>query len=72
MTTDATLAAAAILAGDDLPDTIYALDCHLDMGDPIAEAACPRIRDEVRRIVSAAGRTMPRTGTFLDNQDHNQ
>ena len=66
MTTDATLAAAAILAGDNLPDNVYALDCHLDMGDPIAEHACPSIRQEVRRLVAAAGMDMPHTGTFLD------
>jgi hypothetical protein len=57
---------AAILAGHELPDELHNIDNYDSIGCPIANRYAARIRRQVRRLVAASGRPMPRTGTFLD------
>lgn len=57
---------AAILAGLELPDELHSIDNYASIGCPIAERYAARIRRQVCRLVAAAGRPMPATGTFLN------
>lgn len=56
----------AIAGGREMPEEFSILDTYYDIGAPEVEGRCERIRDEVARIVAAAGIPMIRTFTMLD------
>ena len=56
----------AIAGGREMPEEFAILDTYYDIGAPEVEQRCETIREEVRRITSAAGIPMTRTFTMID------
>jgi hypothetical protein len=56
----------AIAEGREMPEEFAILDTYYDIGAPEVEQRCETIREEVRRITSAAGIPMARTFTMID------
>ena len=56
----------SIAGGREMPEEFAILDTYYDIGAPEVEQRCETIRDEVRRITSAAGIPMTRTFTMID------
>jgi hypothetical protein len=58
----------AIAGGREMPEEFAILDTYYDIGAPEVEPRCEKIRDEVRRIIAAAGIPMRQTFTMLDGR----
>jgi hypothetical protein len=58
----------AIAGGRDMPEEFAILDTYYDIGAPEVEHRCETIREQVRRIIAAAGIPMTQTFTMLDGR----